>query len=69
MMWWTYDAGSVSAEKYPNASKVRLVLARGLNGHGIAIIPEAHMARSFCKAHPDVPRITTFTLGETRCSI
>jgi len=43
MMWWTYDAGSVDAKQYPNASRVRLLLARGLGGHVLAIVPDAHL--------------------------
>jgi CubicO group peptidase (beta-lactamase class C family) len=41
MMWWTYDAGSVDAQRYPNASKVRVLMARGSGGQVIALIPEA----------------------------
>jgi CubicO group peptidase (beta-lactamase class C family) len=41
MMWWTYEPGSVDAQRYPNASKVRLLLARGSGGQTVAVIPEA----------------------------
>jgi CubicO group peptidase (beta-lactamase class C family) len=43
MMWWVYDAGSVDAKQYPNASHVRLLLARGVGGQTLAIVPEAHL--------------------------
>jgi CubicO group peptidase (beta-lactamase class C family) len=43
MMWWTYDAGSVDAQRYPNASRVRLLLGRGTGGQTVAVIPEAGM--------------------------
>jgi CubicO group peptidase (beta-lactamase class C family) len=43
MMWWTYDAGSVDAKQFPHASRVRVLLARGLGGQVVAVIPEARL--------------------------
>ncbi|HUP63868.1 MAG TPA: serine hydrolase [Thermoanaerobaculia bacterium] len=43
MMWWTYDAGSVGAERYPQVSQNGVVLARGTGGQAIFIIPEQDM--------------------------
>lgn len=41
MMWWTYDKGSLDAERYPSASRVRVLMGRGTGGQVVAVIPEA----------------------------
>jgi len=43
MMWWIYETGSVDPERYPNASRYRILMGRGLGGHVVAVIPEAKM--------------------------
>lgn len=43
MMWWTYEAGSVDAQRYPQASRARILLARGTGGQTIAVVPEANI--------------------------
>jgi CubicO group peptidase (beta-lactamase class C family) len=40
MMWWTYEPGSMDAAKYPNASKVRIVIGRGTGGQAVVVIPD-----------------------------
>ena len=43
VMWWTYDAGSLNAQRYPNASRYRINVGRGTGGQGIVVIPEADL--------------------------
>jgi CubicO group peptidase (beta-lactamase class C family) len=43
MMWWTYAPASISDERYPNASRQRIVLARGTGGQAIFVIPDADL--------------------------
>jgi CubicO group peptidase (beta-lactamase class C family) len=43
MMWWTYAPGSISAERYPQASRERIVLARGTGGQAIFVVPGADL--------------------------
>jgi len=43
MMWWTYDRGSLSAERYPAANRQAILQARGTGGQALFIIPEAKM--------------------------
>lgn len=40
MMWWTYEKGSIAAERYPHASAVRVVAGRGTGGQFLAVVPE-----------------------------
>jgi CubicO group peptidase (beta-lactamase class C family) len=43
MMWWTYASASIPDERYPNASRQRIVLARGTGGQAVFIIPDADL--------------------------
>jgi CubicO group peptidase (beta-lactamase class C family) len=43
MMWWTYERGALDAQRYPEVSKVRVVMAKGTGGQVLAIIPDAHL--------------------------
>lgn len=42
-MWWTYAAGSGSAERYPHVWPLEVVLARGTGGQAIFVVPEADL--------------------------
>lgn len=43
MMWWTYEPSAVDAQRYPNASRVRVIMGRGTGGQVVAVVPEAHL--------------------------
>lgn len=42
-MWWTYAAGSLSAEQYPHVSRHDVVLARGAGGHAMFLLRDADL--------------------------
>ena len=38
MMWWTYEAGSLNGERYPNATRYDILQGRGTGGQTVAIV-------------------------------
>lgn len=40
MMWWTYAAGSLPKDRYPNANRISVLQARGTGGQVVALAPE-----------------------------
>ncbi|MEJ2504530.1 MAG: serine hydrolase, partial [Gemmatimonadota bacterium] len=42
-MWWTYDAGALDPDRYPELSRRALFMGRGTGGQGLWVIPEADL--------------------------
>jgi CubicO group peptidase (beta-lactamase class C family) len=42
-MWWTYDAGALNPDRYPELSGHDLFMGRGTGGQALWVIPDAEM--------------------------